>query len=348
MFRAIVLLVLALTWPLSISAQTKKPLSITELAAYNKPDREKVLYEGAKKEGKLTWYTSLTGGPNTDMPKVFLAKYPGVAVEVYRGDSEAIVQRVIQEAQAKRFIVDSIETTFPVLKVMQEYKLLAPYFSPHLAQYADDTKEKADKGLVYWATDRESYIGLAYNANLIQGNAVPKSFDDLLNPELKGRIGLATTDTGARIIAAMLKSKGPEFVQRLKSQQIALHGVSGRAILDMVISGELGVSPTTFLSHARVSMSKGAPIKWVAMDLVPTNAGGVALPLNAPHPHAALLFGDFLLSPEGQKFLGKYGLDSAANKPDFKRFYAEAGMSAAQYEKENERWEKLLRDIGRR
>jgi iron(III) transport system substrate-binding protein len=323
-------------------------LSIAELAAYNKPDREKVLYEGAKKEGKLTWYTSLTGGPNTDMPKVFLAKYPGVAVEVYRGDSEAIVQRVIQEAQAKRFIVDSIETTFPVLKVMQEYKLLAPYFSPHLGQYADEAKEKADKGLVYWATDRESYISVSYNTNVVQGSAIPKSFEDLLHPELKGRIGFATTDTGARVIAAMLKSKGPEFVQKLKAQQIALHGVSGRAILDMVVSGELGVSPTTFLSHARVSMSKGAPIKWVPMELVPANAGGVALPANAPHPHAALLFGDFLLSPEGQKFLAKYGLDSATSKPDFKRFYAEAGMSAAQYEKENERWEKLLREIGRK
>lgn len=332
----------------SAFAQGGKPMSVAELAAYNKPDREKVLYEGAKKEGRLMWYTSLTGGPNSDAPKVFAAKYPGVQLEVYRGDSEAIIQRVLQEAQAKRFLVDTIETTFPVLKVMQEYKLLAPYFSPHLAQYPDEAKEKGEKGLTFWATDRESYIGLAYNTNSVQGSAVPKSFEDLLNPELKGKIGFATTDTGARVIAAMLKSKGPEFVQKLKSQQIALHGVSGRAILDMVISGELGVSPTVFLSHSRVSIKKGAPIKWVAMDLVPTNAGGVAVPANAPHPHAALLFGDFLLSPEGQKFLGNYGLDSAMNKPDFKRFYAEAGMSAAQYEKENEKWEKLLREIGRK
>ena len=332
----------------SAFAQGGKPMSVAELAVYNKPDREKVLYEGAKKEGRLMWYTSLTGGPNSDAPKVFAAKYPGVQLEVYRGDSEAIIQRVLQEAQAKRFLVDTIETTFPVLKVMQEYKLLAPYFSPHLAQYPDEAKEKGEKGLVFWATDRESYIGLAYNTNSVQGSEVPKSFEDLLNPELKGKIGFATTDTGARVIAAMLKSKGPEFVQKLKSQQIALHGVSGRAILDMVISGELGVSPTVFLSHSRVSIKKGAPIKWVAMDLVPTNAGGVAVPANAPHPHAALLFGDFLLSPEGQKFLGNYGLDSAMNKPDFKRFYAEAGMSAAQYEKENEKWEKLLREIGRK
>jgi iron(III) transport system substrate-binding protein len=332
----------------SASAQTAKPMSIADLAAYNKPDREKILYEGAKQEGKLMWYTSLTGGPNSEAPKVFETKYPGVQIEVYRGDSDTIIQRVLQESQAKRFLVDSIETTFPVLKVMQEYKLLAPYFSPHLGQYPDEAKEKTDKGLVYWATDRESYIGLAYNTNVVQGNAVPKSFDDLLKPDLKGKIGFATSDTGARVIAAMLASKGVEFVQKLKTQQITLHSVSARAVLDMVISGELGVSPSVFLSHSRVSIAKGAPIKWVAMDLVPTNAGGVALPLNAPHPYAALLFGDFLLSPEGQKFLGKFGLDSATNKPPFKRFYAEAGLTAERYEKENEKWEKLLKDIGKK
>jgi len=332
----------------TVWAQTAKPMTVAEIAAYNKPDREKMLYEGAKKEGKLMWYTSLTGGPNTDAPKVFESKYPGVQVEVYRGDSDALISRIVQEAQAKRYIVDMVETTFPILKVMQEYKLLAPYTSAHLAAYPDEVKEQAGKGLVYWATDRESYIGLAYNTNSIQGNAVPKGFDDLLKPELRGKIGFATSDTGNRVIAAMLASKGPEFVQKLKGQQISLHSVSGRAILDMVISGELGLSPTVFLSHSRVSIGKGAPIKWVPMELVPTNAGGVALPLNAPHLYAGMLFAEFLLSPEGQKFLGKYGLDSAMNKPDFKRFYAEAGMTVERYDKENDKWEKLLREIGKK
>ena len=325
-----------------------KPMTPAELAAYNKPDREKILLEGAKKEGRLMWYTSLTGGPNQEVPKAFEAKYPGIKVDVYRGNSEAIIQRVMQEAQAKRYLVDIIETTFPILKVMEEYKLLTPYFSPHLTSYPDEVKEKADKGLVYWATDRESYIGLAYNTNVVQGNAVPKNFEDLLKPELKGKIGFATSDTGNRVIGALLATKGAEFISKLKAQDVILHAVSGRAIADMVVSGELGLSPTVFLSHSRVSIAKGAPIQWVPMDLVPTNAGGVAVPVNAPHPHGALLFADFLLSPEGQKLLGKFGLDSAVNKPAFKRYYAEAGMTAGQYEKENEKWEKLLRDVGKK
>jgi iron(III) transport system substrate-binding protein len=171
----LIVIILLMAGHLPAWAQTKKPMSAAELAAYNKPDREKILYEGAKKEGKLTWYTSLTGGPNTDMPKVFLSKYPGVAVEVYRSDSDGLMSRLMQEAQAKRHIVDTLETTFPVLKVMQELKMLTPYFSPYLKSYPDEVKEKAEKGLVYWATDRESYIGLAYNTNAIQGNAIPKS-----------------------------------------------------------------------------------------------------------------------------------------------------------------------------
>src|SRR6266478_1804939 len=332
----------------TVGAQAGKPATPADLAAYNKPDRERVLYEGAKKEGKLMWYTSLTGGPNIEAPKVFEVKYPGVKMEVYRGDSDALITRALQEAQAKHYLVDTIETTFPILKVMRDEKIIARYFSPYLASYPDDVKEKTDKGLVYWATDRETYIGLAYNTDVLSPSVAPKKFDDLLKPELKGKIGFATSDTGNRVIGAMLATKGAEFVQKLKSQDITLHSVSGRAILDMVISGELGASPTTFLSHARVSISKGAPIKWVPMDVVPTNAGGVALPANAPHPHAGILFGDFLLSPDGQKFLGKYGLDSAMNKPEFKRFYAEAGMTVEKYEKENEKWEKLLKEIGKK
>jgi iron(III) transport system substrate-binding protein len=325
-----------------------KPLSISELASYNKPDRETVLFEGAKKEGKLLWYTSLTGGPNQEAPKAFETKYPGVKVDVYRGSSDDLAARILQESQAKRFLVDSIETTFPVLKVMQDDKLLVPYFSPYLAQYPGETKEKADRGLVYWATDRESYIGLAYNTNVVPAAAVPKNFDDLLKPELKGKIGFATSDTGNRVIGAMLAVKGASYVSKLKAQEVTLHAVSGRAILDMVISGELGASPTVFLSHSRVSISKGAPIKWVPLDVVPTNAGGVVLPAHAPHPYGALLFADYLLSPEGQKLLGKFGLDSAMNRPAFKRWYAEAGKTVDQYDKENEKWEKLLRDIGKK
>lgn len=340
-------LLFALSWQLQVWAQAK-PATVAELAAYNKPGREKILVEGAKKEGKLLWYTSLAGGPNKEIPNAFEKKYPGLQVEVFRSSSDAIIARVLQEAEAKRYLVDAIETTFPILKIMRESHLLTPYFSPLLAQYDDEVKEKADQGLVYWTSDRESYIGVAYNTNIVTGSAVPQSYEDLLKPELKGKLGFATSDTGTRVMGAMLTFKGGEFIHKLKAQDVTLHAVSGRAILDMVVSGELGASPTSFLSHSRVSIKKGAPIKWQPMEIVPTNAGGVVLAAHAPHPHAALLFNDFLLGPEGQKILAAFGLDSAVNKPKFKRWYPEKDKTGAQYDKEATKWETMLRDLGRK
>ena len=87
-------------------------------------------------------------------------------------------------------------------------------------------------------------------------------------------------------------------------------------------------------------------MKWIVAILL-ILLGSVALPANAPHPYGALLFVDYLLSSEGQKLLGKFGLGSAMNRPTFKRWYAEAGMTVDQYDRENEKWEKLLRDIGK-
>ncbi len=99
----LMILLAVFLWTTFASAQTAKPMPIADLAAYNKPDREKVLYEGAKKEGKLMWYTSLTGGPNTEAPKVFETKYPGVQIEVYRGDSDAMISAGIARVSGEAF-----------------------------------------------------------------------------------------------------------------------------------------------------------------------------------------------------------------------------------------------------
>src|SRR5918992_6079885 len=155
--------ILALGLASSGWAQTAKPLSLAQLAAYNKSDREKVLYAGAKAEGKITWYTSLAGGSYKDLAAAFEAEYPGVKVESYRGTRQELGARILAEAQAKRHIVDTIETTIPLLKVLKDNKLIVPYFFPSHAKYPDNVKEKAPtKGLVFWAIDRESHIGLSY------------------------------------------------------------------------------------------------------------------------------------------------------------------------------------------
>ncbi|MBI4529614.1 MAG: extracellular solute-binding protein [Deltaproteobacteria bacterium] len=329
-------------------AQARKPASLPELASYTGADREKILLSGAQAEGKVVWYTSLAGSSYKEILKAFEARYPGVRVEVYRGTSKDLTARILAEVQAKRFLMDALETTLPLLKLMRENNMMTPFNSPHLSAYPEEGKQKTDKGRFLWGIDRESYIGFAFNKNSVPAGAVPKSYGDLLRPELKGKMGLATSDTGPRAIGGMIAVKGEEFVKKLKSQEITLHTVSGRAMVDLVASGEVGASPTVFRSHAGEVSGAGAPVTWVPMEIVPTNAGGVALPARAPHPHAAVLFVDFLLGPEAQKILERLQYGSATKDYGFKRWYPEQGMDSEQYEKANDKWERLLREIGRK
>jgi iron(III) transport system substrate-binding protein len=332
----------------TVFAQNAKSMSMEQLAAYNKPDREKILYAGAKTEGKITWYTSLAGNSYKDLAAAFETKYPGVKVESYRATRQEMSARIIAEAQAQRYIVDTIETTIPLLKLLKDNSMLAAYYFPTQAKYPDHVKEKAGKGLVFWAIDRESHIGLAYNKNSIPAKLAPKNYEGLLRPELKDKIAFAGSDTGVTVVGAMLKFKGEEFIKKLKMQSPVVHNVSGRALLDMVISGEVGVSPSTFRNHVEVSLKVGAPIAWVPMDIVPSNSGSTAVSLKAPHPHAALLLADFILGAGGQKVLEQYEYGNPTKEYGFKRWYPEQGLTAEQIDKLEEKWRATLRDLTKR
>jgi iron(III) transport system substrate-binding protein len=345
----ITLLVFAVSFSATAGAQSGKSMKFADLAVYNKPDREQVLYSGAKTEGKLTWYTSLAGGSYKELASTFEAKYPGVKVEAYRATSQELMSRVIAESQARRFIVDTLESTVPLLRFMRDNKLLIAYFSPALPKYPEFSKEKSGKDLVHWVIDRESHIVLSYNKNSIPPELVPKNYDGLLNPKLKGKIGLAGSDTGSRTVGAMLKFKGEEYLRKLSTQNPIVHNVSGRALLDLVISGELGLSPTTFRNHAEVSIAAGAPIAWVPMEVVPTNSGSTAVSAQAPHPYAALLFADFLLGADGQKVLEKFEYGNPTKEYGFKRWFPDQeGKTTEEYEKLDAKWEKWLRELSRK
>jgi iron(III) transport system substrate-binding protein len=337
-------LILTLCLVSTAAAQTR---SLAELANYRGTDREEVLKAGAKKEGKLVWYTSLTA--HRDIANVFESKYPGVKVETYRAGSTDLTRRILSEAQARRNLADLVETTPPTLMIMRDNKLLLPFYSPYLVNYPADAKEEADKDRVLWATDRESIISLGYNKNLIRAADVPKSFADLAKPEYKGRIGVSGDSTGVRFLGAVIRAKGEEFVKQLRLMEMKMHMISGGAIHELMAAGEMPLSVSIFRNHVLAGQAKGAPTEWVPLDLNATNAGGVALPSNSNNPHAALLLADFLLSPEGQKiFEEKFRFATSTKDYGFKRWYPEKGLTTEQYEKVDDRWKKLLRDITRK
>ncbi len=345
-FRAVFLVLLS--FASQSLAQGRKPMTISELVTYSGKDREQVLYAGAKNEGKITWYTSLAGGSYKAMVQAFESKYPGVKIEAYRVSGSDMTTRMYEESKAKRYIVDTVETTEGNLMFMRDAFLLRPYHSPYFASYPEDAKEKGERGLYFWAIARESYIGFAYNKKLLPKAAVPKNYEGLLHPALKGRMGVSISDPSYKVIGAMLRTKGLEFVKKLKVQEIALHSIIPPALLDLIASGEVLASPAIFRNHTLNAIAKGAPVEWVPMDIVPTNVGGAAIAAQPPHPHGALLLADYLLGPEGQAVLAKFEYGSAAKNLGFKRWRPDHGIATDKYEKELERWEKLLKEISRK
>ena len=85
-------------------AQSPKAPTLADLAKNTGPDRGRLLYDGAKKEGKFLWYTSLIA--NKEIVKIFESKYPGVTVETYRASGTQLATRVLAEAQSKRYLGD--------------------------------------------------------------------------------------------------------------------------------------------------------------------------------------------------------------------------------------------------
>jgi iron(III) transport system substrate-binding protein len=303
-------------------AQGIKPTTLSDLAKYKGPDRERILYEGAKKEGKLLWYTSLV--PNKLIAKVFQAKYPGVAVDVYRAAGNTLATRLLEERRAKRYLADAIESTPPQVMLLRDAQALHPFTSPYLANYPDISKEAASGDQVYWATDRESLIGVGYNTNAMRNKFIPKKFDDLLNPALKGLMSTANNETGARAIGAILKAKGEGFVRKLKEQELRPHGTTAAGLADLIISGEAPLSFTMVQTNlTQPAAARGAPVAWIPMEVVAVNAGSTAVLANAPNPHAALLFVDFLLSPDGQKMYSDQLFYGSAKVSGFERWHLE-------------------------
>jgi iron(III) transport system substrate-binding protein len=327
--------------------QGARPQTAADLAKYLGADRERLLYEGAKKEGKLVWYTSLTS--YKEIAKSFEARYPGVTVEPYRAPAVNLATRTLGEAQARRYIVDAFETTQGALMLLRDNKLLLAYASPHLGEYPEGSKEKAPGGLFFYVVNRESYPGIGYNKNAVRESEVARSFDDLLKPTLKGKIGISGEEIGNRVIGAMVKAKGEGFIKNLAVQDIKLYGLPALGLNELIVSGEVPITFTAVDSNIRLAAARGAPVAWLAPELVPVNSGSIAVFAHSQHPHAALLFVDFVVGPEGQKlFSDKLGYGSPRKDHGFKRWYPEQGLTTEQYGKLDTRWNKELRALARK
>jgi len=302
-----------------------------------------MLETGAREEGTLTWYTVLAGVIVDALAKGFQQKYPYVKVDANRPSGQrAILTKVTQETQAKRFTVDVVQSGLTdLLPIRDDLKGLTPYYSPEAKGRPAQAVVAASGGLAWWINDSDSYIGFAYNTKAIPDSIAPKTTKDLLNPALRGKMAVVST-SGVTWVGDLLAHEGDSFVQQLGGQGVAVHEISAKALSDLVISGEVASSPTIYSSHASQAIQRGAPIKWVPLEPVLDGAYSTAIALHAPHPHAAMLFADFVLGADGQKILESYLYGNPAKDPGFKKWIAGEGETASQYEKDYNHWQDVF------
>lgn len=262
-------------------------------------DRQNRILAGARREGTVVIYTSLNTQDSGPLTAAFEKRH-GVKTQLWRSSSERVVQRAVTEARAGRFACDVLETNGPEMEALYREQVLDPFRSPQFADLAPAAFPK-HRGYV---ADRFNFFTIGYNTNLVKPNEVPNTYDDLLHPRFVGRIGLEAGDVDwfGAMMKHMGEEKGRTFFRTLaaaKPQMRSGHTLVGQ----LVASGEIPLAANIYNHNAERLTVQGAPIRWKA--LVPTfgrpNAVGVAR--RAPHPHAALLFADFLLSREGQTIL---------------------------------------------
>jgi iron(III) transport system substrate-binding protein len=341
-----VLLFLAFLNP-SVAGAAAAPTSIAQLALYQGADREKILIESARKEGQLTLYDSHTWFKT--YVKEFEKKYPFVTISEWRNDSKNVIRRAMEEFAASRAIVDVIETTAEGMGLMKRDGLFQEFFTPQARFYPDAVKSKGKNGL-YYLGDRETYNSLGFNSTLIAPSEAPKTLKELLDPKWKGKMSIVSTSTGVRWVGVMLEVMGREFLDKLADQEVKVQDMSGAALSGLVASGEVPLSPTVFDADVTVAKQKGAPVEWRPLDPVTTTVGYSGLSAKAAHPHAALLFLDYLFSKEGQQLIMKGGLwsareDTGSRTQKFKKIYLDEKYSLEELESKFSQWEKLLRQL---
>ncbi len=340
MVRRISLVACALLAALPVVAQT--PVGNDAVFRYLGADRDSRLVARAKQEGTVVLYTSLAPTESKPLADAFQKKY-GVRVELWRALSDQVVRRTITEAQARRYAVDVVETNGPEMEMLAREQLLADIHSPYIA----DLPAAAIPPHRTWFPDRFNFYVVAYNTARVQRSEIPPTYEGFADPKWKGRIALEATD--AQWMATLVKrggaAMGLDYFRRLAALRPAVR--RGHILLaSLVVAGEVPVGLTAYHSNVVPLKRKGAPIDFVPVQPVVAQPQGIGAARRAPHPHAALLFIDFVLSPEGQTLFESLGrvpastrVKSALNNFPFTTIDPATALD------EKDKWEKLWNEL---
>lgn len=323
-------------------AQTKGAATSADVALYQGADRALRIAEGAKKEGTVTIYTSAPPDEMTALAAAFEKKH-GVKLQVWRASSEKVVQRTVTEARGNRFEVDIIETNGPDIEALHREKVLQEVKSPHL----EDIVPGAIPPHREWLSMRLNIWVAAYNTRLVRKEDLPKTYEDLTHPRWKGKLGIESGD--ANWFSGVVKELGEARGLKVFRDIVAANGMSVRVghtlLTNLVVAGEIPLALTVYSYRVDQIKASGAPIEWFIIPPTIARFQGMGLARRAPHPHAAVLYFDFMLT-DGQDLLLKRGfiptrktISTPLNQFPMKLLDPKLALD------EHDKWSKLFTDI---
>ena len=264
---------------------------------------EASVIEGAKREGKLVIYTGVERAAAQVLVNAFKSKYPFIAAETVRASSSKLATRLDAELEANRVGGDVIEFSLLYLTTsLQQRGELLQYDSPEYAKYP---RQYSAPG--YWAASGVSNIIVLLNTRKIDEANIPQSWWDLARPFWKDKLtidNLEVSGTGYNWLTAIVNdaSLGWRFIEALGKNRPGIErGHAGMA--QKVAAGEYAGAAEMSDFHLKNLRDAAAavPLRGVwPSEGVPSEPWTSAILKRAPHPNAARLFLDFLLSREGQ------------------------------------------------
>lgn len=255
----------------------------------------------ARREAEVVWYTAMNVPDAEALRKPFNDRYPFIKLTLLRATGEKVRTRILTEARAERFAWDVVSFNLLDMDALNREGLLAAYTSPETATgYPPGAVGRS------WAAIYVRQYVIGYNTQLVKNP--PASWSDLLAPQWSGKLAIDESDV--EWYAAMLdywgREKGTAYMRALarqKPQQRRGHSLLTR----LLVAGDF---PLAVIHAGEIEKEKqdGAPVEWVrTLDPVITSPSQVAISARAPHPAAARLFVDFLLSQEGQRVIESRG-----------------------------------------
>lgn len=270
---------------------------LTDQAGSQEKKREAIV-EGAKKEGKLQIYALLVISDHMQIIQRFKEKYPFIDVGLYRATSERLYNRIETEARANTYLVDVIGVSGLQMYQLVKRDLMGKYESPERGAFEAGFKDKDG----YWTAYYVNPLVIAYNTRQVSPQEAPKDYADLLQPKWKGKLVMEDEEIEwfSTILSAWGEEKGMGYMRRLAAQNF--HFQHGHTLMtQLVAAGEYPGAVLLYAPQTQYTKSQGAPIGWNPPNPTVTSLNLMGVAARAPHPNAAMLYIDHMLSEEIQR-----------------------------------------------